>query len=502
MKKRFVFRRNSRMMGLLAGSGVLLAAGFVLLIAQNSVVWNVLGAAAVVLSWLVPVLFAVRYKTRSELGKMATREDVRQAQRAMTASVEQTRKNSATSRNRQERALLRIEEQLHILGAIDQAKTFQTGASGVDILFATSNGAGLGHISRLMAIAHQLPNKRTYEILTLSTAYRQAAEPGMTVHYFPSREASGESSALWNKHFRAYLLRLVASSRPRVVVFDGTWVYAALTDICRAHGIPVVWVQRGMWRAEVDHGSIQRHDAARVADHVIVPGDYAGNEKVDVGKKILPDYVGPIVMTTRDDLLARDEACAALGLDSSRRYVMLNLGGGSISDPASLAYRCRELLHALSPDFTPVQVVSPLAVSGESVPGVLRISAYPVMPHVNAFEFMICAAGYNSAQEAASLGVPAILVPNAKTRTDDQVRRARELTARGLCFIAEDEPSLREALGRISDPIQRARLRHRLAQVETPRGALEAAMILDEMIDHAGWTRRAMTLEGPAGNGA
>lgn len=491
-----------RTIGLFAGSAVLFAAGLVLVIVDSSVAWKILGAAAALVSWLLPVTLAVRYKTRSELRTMATGEDVRRAQRALTASVDQSRKNGATSGRRQERTLLRIENQLRALSSVDQAKLFQTGETGIDVLFVTSNGAGLGHISRLMAIADQLPEARTYEILTLSLAYRQVAGQGTTVHYFPSSEASGESSALWNKHFRAHLLRLVTSSKPRVVVFDGTWVYAALTDISRALGIPLVWVQRGMWRAEIDEASTQRHDAGRVADRVIVPGDYAGDEEVDAGKEVPLNYVGPIVRTTRGDLFTRDAACAVLGLDPSRRYVMLNLGGGGVSDPTSLAHRCREVLHEVSPELVPVQVVSPLTTAGKDVPGVVSVSAYPVMPYSQAWEFMISAAGYNSAQEAVSLGLPTILIPNAETRTDDQVRRARELAARELCFVAKEEADLRRAIENMVDPEQRDSLRRRLAGVEAPRGAVEAAVLLDEVISHAEWPTRATTMEGSADHGA
>lgn len=493
------FRRT---IGILVVSAVLLATGLVMLTAETRLFWNALGVAATLVAWLLPVILAVRYKTRSELRRMATGDDVRRAQRALTTAVDQSRKNLTTSGKRQERALLRIESHLRALSAMDQAKTFQSEERGIDVLFVTSNGAGLGHISRLLAIADHLPNGRSYEILTLSLAYRQAAEQGTTVHYFPSSEAAGEPAALWNKHFRAYFLRLVTSSRPRVVVFDGTWVYTPLTDVCRALGIPLVWVQRGMWRADIDAASTQRHDAGIVADRVIIPGDFAGDEVVDGGKKITLDYVGPIVRTSRDELLARDAACYELGLDASRKYVMLNLGGGGISDPGSLTDKCRELLDEISPDLTPVRVVSPLATSDDDVSAGVSVSAYPVMPYANAFEFMICAAGYNSAQEAVALGVPSILVPNAQTRTDDQVRRARELAALGLCFAADNEVELRQTILNITDPEQYRGLQRRLAEVEAPCGALEAAMLLDEVIGHAEWPRLATTIEGSIHNGA
>ena len=40
-------------------------------------------------------------------------------------------------------------------------------------------------------------------------------------------------------------------------------------------------------RKEVDATSVQRHAAAKVVDHVIVPGDYAETEYVDSGPGIV-----------------------------------------------------------------------------------------------------------------------------------------------------------------------------------------------------------------------
>ena len=153
----------------------------------------------------------------------------------------------------------------------------------IDVLFVTSNGAGLGHVTRLLAVAEQLPDGYRYELLTLSRAYEQVRAPGLTVHYFPSSDATQERPHRWNRVFRSYFRQLVEERSPRAVVFDGTWVYSGLTDVCRANDIPLIWVQRGMWKEEKDRTSRQRHDVFKVADEVIVPGDFAGPEDVDAG---------------------------------------------------------------------------------------------------------------------------------------------------------------------------------------------------------------------------
>src|SRR5699024_12525468 len=88
------------------------------------------------------------------------------------------------------------------------------------------------------------------------------------------------------------------------------------------------------------------------------------------------------------------------------------------------------------PDAQIVQVVSPLASPPVEHESVRNVSAYPVMPFARAFDLMIAAAGYNTAQEEVSLQVPTVHVPNDSTRTDDQVRRAEGLRRQGRALAA------------------------------------------------------------------
>lgn len=469
-------------------SAILLIVGIGIVFLRDPLTGDFVAVCLLTAAWLLPVLLVVR--ARARIGT-ATRADLYRAEKAVVAKVEEARAKGSRHEYHQELTLSRIEKEIGRLRVLNEAESIQISTSRTDVLFVTSNGAGLGHISRLLAISAKLPPDRKVEFLTMSTAYRQVADSGVRINYFPSSDAAGEPPATWNPVFRSFFRELVHKVRPRVVVFDGTWVYTGITDVCRALGIPLVWVQRGLWKQDVDGASIQRHNANAVADHVLVPGDFAGPEQVDVGEDLKPQYVGPIVMTSQEDLLGRDEACRSMGLDPAHRYVLLNLGGGSISDPNSIARAALREVQQLAPHLVPVQVVSPLADAGDEVPGLTRVSAYPVMPAARAFDMMIAAAGYNSAQEAVSLGIPSILVPNSETKTDDQVLRARGLSERAMCLVAETEGELRNAIGELADPVHRAAMRERLARVDPPRGAAEAASIIDSIFVQANWPMRA-----------
>lgn len=488
-------KRRSRGWIILGASGILLSGGIALHFLVSSLGADVTSAGLIAAAWLLPVLLVVRRRARSGRPPSITKSDLRYSERSIVEKLQEVRTKQSRHEYHQERSLDRIEQEMHRLAILGPAAPGMSAEKGVDVLFVTSNGAGLGHISRLLAIAGQLPSGRSVEFLTMSTAYRQLAGKGVKISYFPSSDASGEPPETWNPVFRAYFRRLVEQTRPRIIVFDGTWVYSGITDVSRAFGIPLVWVQRGLWKTEVDEASTQRHDAKSVADHVVIPGDYAGREQVELGRGVIAEYVDPIVMTPRESLLARDEACDALGLDPSAKYMLLNLGGGSLGDPTSVANTVVRILSEIAPDIVPVQVVSPLAKESPDDSKVKRVKAYPVMPYCHAFEFTVSAAGYNAVQEAISLAQPTLFVPNAATKTDDQRRRARQVAEQRLALCGESEEELRHCLDLLADSTWCAGLRNTLRSKEEATGAIEAAIVVEHLIEQASWVESATALE-------
>lgn len=496
--------RRAGTMGILVVAAVVLVAGVALLVVSVSSIARIAGAVLVFGAWAVAALSAIRQRDKAAQSKQAHRqeakkwyEDGQKARKVLSAKLAAVQAENARQAKRQERALTRLEDELRHLHVVTKSISPRR-AEGheIDVLFVTSNGAGLGHVTRLLAIAERLPGGYRYELLTLSRAYEQVRAAGLTVHYFPSSDATQERPRRWNRVFRSHFRQLVDERRPRVVVFDGTWVYSGLTDVCRANDIPLIWVQRGLWKEEIDRATSQRHDAIKVSDEVIVPGDYAGFEEVDIGAGIAPKYVGPIVRTGRSELFTRAEACQKLGLDPAGAYALVNVGGQAVGSEASDGPDIFGLLKEVNPDITPVQVVSPLAPNGIASPEAVQVKVYPVMPLVRAFDFTISAAGYNSAQEAVALAVPTILVPNRATTTDDQVRRARQLAEKGLVLTAETVVELQAALAKIGDPDFREELKSALHRECEPQGAAEAAAIVDRVVTCADWPAGATTIQG------
>lgn len=396
----------------------------------------------------------------------------------------------------QERALERLEERISRV-ELTQTVTNQHVSNAdststqhkVDILFATSNGAGLGHLTRALSIAKALSDGTPAAILTLSTAYERAAGNGIPVYYFPSAEKAPSSQRYWNDAFRNYFAQLLADLRPSVVVFDGVAVYQGITDACRAFGIQLVWLQRGCWKAEVEARSTTRHNAQSVCDHVIVPGDYGCPETVDCGPGVSTDHVSPIVLVDKQQLSTVTQAKEALGLDHDKHYILVNLGGSLIGDTRALIDAVTKATSKTNGLWKVALLRSPLSDELKNDSNVEVLEYYPIAKHLRAFDVVVAAAGYNSVQEVVVAQVPSVLVPNLNTRTDDQLKRAENAATDGWSLLGTSQKQLEDNVtSLIENESQRTALSANMSHLRQANGALQVARIIEELAKRARWS--------------
>lgn len=492
---RGVARRSLKIAGVAIGSIGLVA----VVLPFDAAVRTVLSVALLGLGWaaLVVLLVPGDKSERSTVNHVRSElraHDARELDRTnrILESIEAERAKESRHEYSMEQSLARIEERVGLLTAKAAVDSDAASEVGIDVLFVTSNGAGLGHLTRLRAIAKHLHSSFKVEFLTLSRAYRLLAGTGDVVHYFPSADAAGVSTSRWNRSFTKYLAHLIHERRPRVLVFDGTWVYQGLTYVSRAQDVPLVWVQRGNWRNEVDAASIQRHNAAAFVDEVILPADYAVEEDVDVGPGVTAVRTPPITLTKPSDLFNRHDSIDALGLDTSYRYVLVNLGGGSQSVQGDLGRAACNAIATLGQQWKAVLVASPLSDDESDLPrNTVKISAYPIAQYFKAFEFSVSAAGYNSVQESISLRMPSVLVPNPNSVTDDQGARARGAEAKGWAIVATNPLEISDAVQELAGEARRAAMKEALSSVDESGGAMRAAQALSEVVARAKWKDQA-----------
>ena len=200
------------------------------------------------------------------------------------------------------------------------------------VLFLTSNGAGLGHLTRSMAIARRLPEGVEPIFLTLSQALPVVVEQGFHAEYLMSAGYADLDSATWRAMYASRLRHMLDVYDPAVVVFDGTYPYGGLREVIEDQRTrSYVWSRRAMWRPSGDDRALR---LSSMFDLVIEPGEFA--EEADRGPTVAhrrhAARVGPVTLLDPEDLLDRAEAERALGLGVGKTNVLVQLGAGNIND--------------------------------------------------------------------------------------------------------------------------------------------------------------------------
>jgi UDP:flavonoid glycosyltransferase YjiC (YdhE family) len=353
------------------------------------------------------------------------------------------------------------------------------------VLFLTSNGAGLGHLTRSMAMARRLPDDVEPVFLTLSQALPVVVAQGFHAEYVASAGYAELNTSTWNRLYAGRLRNVLAIYDPAIVVFDGTFPYGGLRDVIEEQRHrSYVWSRRAMWRPSEDDRALR---AAAKFDLIIEPGEFA--EEADrgqtVGRRHEVAQVGPITLLDEGELLDRAQAEAGLGLQPGTTNVLVQLGAGNINDIHSDVGQLVERLRG----WTDTQiVVAESTIAGAPVPladGIRRARTYPLSRFTRAFDLTVTATGYNTFHEAVSFGLPALFVPNDRTAVDDQVARAvyAEEVGVGLTWQPRTPDRLDEALGQLADPAVRSSMIARMRELARPNGATAAAHLLTELLE-------------------
>jgi UDP:flavonoid glycosyltransferase YjiC (YdhE family) len=97
-------------------------------------------------------------------------------------------------------------------------------------------------------------------------------------------------------------------------------------------------------------------------------------------------------------------------------------------------------------DVEVVLAESPIAERSQQRDKIHLLSHYPNSLYFNGFDLAVTAAGYNTFHEVMHFGLPAVLIPNQETLTDDQVERARVAERAGAAKVVLSLDQLADAL--------------------------------------------------------
>ena len=353
---------------------------------------------------------------------------------------------------------------------------------GPALLLISSNGAGMGHLTRLVAYARRVEPDLVPHFLSLSQAVGVVAQYGYPFEYVPSAGAIGLSSKRWQDLFTERLSDAVSRLGPAVVVFDGTWPYDGIQRVREAYpDAPWVWSRRGMWRRG---SSAEQIAKAAWFDDVLAPGELA--EAYDKGATSGASGIrlGPVTLLDVDELDDRDTARRKLGLPLDRRLALVAMGAGNISDTTHDAGAVMAALRQLSVEICVTQ--TEIADSHRTQSDVHVIQEFPLSRRFRAFDLAVSASGYNSFHELLRFGIPTLFIPNQDTALDDQEARARFASDKGLAHMLE-RVSVAAAAGPLEDLLQRGEaMVANVPSVDRGNGAAGAAAHLRKLGKGAG----------------
>lgn len=353
-------------------------------------------------------------------------------------------------------------------------------------LFVTSNGIGLGHVTRLLAIARRAHGRFEPVFATMAHAAPVIEAFGYAAEYLPSQAATDGDLGAWDAWLRVELEEMIDAHQARLVVFDGNHPTPGLVEAVASRGdCRFAWVRRGMW------GSAQSPHIGNAAyfDLVIEPGEIAGerDDGITARRRDEARLVRPIRLLDEHELLPRDEAAAALGLPPGRPAVLVQLGAGANRDVLGLAEKVvGEIRKHLEVEI----VLAEWTNSANDLalwPGVRVVNGFPIGQYFHAFDLSIAAAGYNTFHDVISAGLPTIFMPNTGAGIDDQVGRARFAQEAGAAFELPEKrwfelPALVEVL---LNPKARDYVRERCRALRQENGAAEAADLLGKLLEPA-----------------
>lgn len=356
------------------------------------------------------------------------------------------------------------------------------------VLMMTSNGIGVGHLTRLLAVARRLPTQLTPVFLTFSQARVVVERFGYIAEYLPFHRYIESSPEAWNLHLLEELDVIIDFYRPRVVVFDGNVPYRGLIEArARWPETRFVWVRRSMWSRHADAKLLRR---ASAFDMVIEPRDVA--EAVDRGATVArrgeTHRVDPVLLLDDEELLSREEARRALGLAANTFALMVQLGSGNNFDIAPIVDMIHEAVRRRARTETVViewmMTERPLRERAK-----MRIlHDYPAAKYLKAFDAAVSAAGYNSYHELLAAGIPTLFVPNVEPSMDHQLGRANFAQSRGAALVLD--PRERDELfghvfGQLMDDATRRSMRERMSSLRFVNGAAQAAEAVATMAEQA-----------------
>lgn len=299
--------------------------------------------------------------------------------------------------------------------------------------FIVSNGFGLGHVTRMQALAKGLASYAVPQFMSFSAGLTRDA------FYLPSQQYLQLDTPDGLAYTREATSRFFNHANPSHVFYDGNNIPAGvLAALASRPHIHLTWIRRGMWQPGTE-GKFMAVQA--MADLVIEPGDLADEYDTGPSWQGRNDYCPPRdflktppIRPLSGDPLPREEAMRELTMDPRRKHVLLMLGASQKTEDKTVLLQTIEQVRKAG--FVPV--IAHWPISHDEPPRLqwaLTIERMPIARFYNAFDVIVSAAGYNSFHELVAGGHAIVFMPQEDEGRDQQLARARYAVDKGLAQL-------------------------------------------------------------------
>lgn len=370
------------------------------------------------------------------------------------------------------------------------AHTVNSGRKIVDpkrcIVFFPTNGVGLGHFTRLFAVAKRVreqdPDVEIVFVTTMAALHLLESE-GIPSYHLPGAYMFNDmSSAEWNAITEELLATVFEIHRPSVFVFDGAFPYRGMLNaIKNREGLTNVWLRRGAFKKG---GTKIPVDSIEHFDHILRPGDSVETSVEEINFNTPVTHLKPILLAKPDQLLSKEQVRTRLGLPMDALAAYIQLGAGKINDIEGQLEMAIRLLN----QYDNVHIVVGESIIGDRLElageRVRVIRDYPNSLSFNGFDFAIMAGGYNSYHEAIAFSLPTLFIPNLNTGMDDQLARVSAGEAVGACLVLNDstEEVFSEKIRRLLDADYREKMRIACISNHSQNGAVGASKMMIDFL--------------------
>ena len=350
------------------------------------------------------------------------------------------------------------------------------------IIFATSNGIGMGHLARATAIALELKDLANPVIVSVAGGIAELpAATGIRCEYIPGENRGWMKRNLWDSYLQSRLLAVAEETNATVITFDGVVPYPGFlaTKISNPH-LKLIWIRRGLWQKNALRFALPLQ--SKLVDQIFEPGDIARtSDHGPTSKRTDAQLTSPVSLFHTNRAKTREEARSILGLDLNKPAILVQLGTGD----DDMNEKMRAALSGLI-DWQDLQIVltkHPVDQKGNSlVPVGLNVKVvryFPLADLLFAFDAAIAATGYNSVHELLPAQVPTVFISNIRG-TDDQDARAQWCQDYGYALRADhsDLKNITETVEKLISINLRTSLHEKCAELQNTEGGAQIARAL------------------------